>query len=44
MAKVFDEVLNKEVEVQEDITPDIGREILLEDPEEFIEIIGEVKQ
>lgn len=44
MAKVFDEVLNREVEVQEDVTPEVGKEILLEDPEEFLEVIGEVKQ
>ena len=30
--KVFDEYLQQEVEVQEEITPEIGRELKLEGP------------
>ena len=37
--KIFDNVLNKEVEVQEEITPEIGKEIKIDDPEEFKEIM-----
>ena len=33
--KVWDEILKKEVYVQEEITPEIGKEIKLEDPKEF---------
>lgn len=43
MAKVFDEVLNREVEVQEDVTAENGKEIVLTDPEEFASIIEEVE-
>ena len=30
--KVYDEFLQKEVEVQEEITPEIGKEIIINDP------------
>lgn len=33
--KVFDEFLQEDVEVQEEITPEIGKEMLIKDPEEF---------
>lgn len=33
--KVFDEFLQEDVEVQEEITPETGKEMLIEDPEEF---------
>ena len=42
--KVYDEYLQKEVEVQEEITPEIGREIKIEDPEEFKDIINRSEQ
>ena len=32
--KVFDEYLQEEVEVQEYITPEIGKELKLEEPKE----------
>jgi len=35
--KVFDEYLNEEVEVQEEITPEIGKELKLEEPKEVKE-------
>ena len=38
--KVFDEFLQKEVIVQPEITPDIGVEMKMEDPEEFKEILA----
>ena len=41
MAKIFDEVLQQEVYVQEEITPEEGREIKLYDPETFKEIMSE---
>lgn len=42
--KVFDEYLDKEVEVQEEITPEIGKEIQLDDPKEFKNIIEKGEQ
>ena len=42
--KVYDEYLKKEIEVQEEITPDIGKEIQLEDPIEFKQIIEKGEQ
>ena len=33
--KVYDEVLGMEVEVQEEVTPENGKEIVLEDTEEM---------
>lgn len=42
--KVFDENLKKEVDVQEEITPEIGREIKLDDPKEFAEIMKSEEQ
>ena len=41
--KVFDDVLQKEIYVQEEITPEIGKELILEDPAEFDEL-QEVEQ
>lgn len=35
--KVYDEYLKKEVEVQEYITPEIGKELKLEEPKEVEE-------
>ncbi len=35
LMKVFDEFLQEDVEVQEEITPEIGKEMLIKDPEEF---------
>lgn len=32
--KIFDEYLQQEVEVQEEITPEIGRELKLEEPKQ----------
>ena len=40
MAKYFDEFLNEEIEVQDEITPEIGRELKLVDPDEFKELEG----
>ena len=42
--KIYDDVLNREVEVQEEITPEKGKEIRLEDPEEFKNIIERGEQ
>lgn len=42
--KIYDEYLKQEVEVQEKITPEIGKEIRLDDPEEFKNIIEEEDQ
>lgn len=42
--KIFDEYLQQEIEVQEEITPEIGREIQLEEPKEFQNVIEEVEQ
>ena len=42
--KVFDEVIGKEVYVQEEITPEIGVEMKMEDPEEFKEIMKSDEQ
>ena len=42
--KIFDNILGKEVDVQEEITPAIGVEIKLEDPEEFKEIMKSEEQ
>lgn len=42
--KRFDEYLQREVEIQEDITPEIGKEIKLEEPKEFKEVLAEDKQ
>lgn len=41
--KVYDDFLKCEVEVQETITPEIGKEIKLEEPKEFEEL-KEVEQ
>ena len=41
--KVFDEFLNEEVYVQEEITPEIGVELKMEDPEE-LRAVEEVEQ
>ena len=41
--KYFDEVLQQEVEVQEEITPEIGREMKIEDPIEFEELFKEAE-
>jgi len=39
--KVFDEYLQKEVIVQPEITPEIGVEMKMDEPEEFKEIFEE---
>lgn len=36
--KVFDPIMNKEVVVQELVTPEVGVEIVLNDPESFKKI------
>lgn len=41
--KYFDEVLQQEVEVQEEITPEIGREMKIEDPIEFEKLFKEAE-
>lgn len=38
--KVFDEFLQKEVEVQEDITPEVGIEMQMDDPKEFEDVLA----
>ena len=40
MATYFDDVLKKDVEVQEEITPEIGKELKLDDPKELKELEG----
>lgn len=42
--KIFDKHLKKEVEVQEEITPEVGKEIKLDDPKEFAEIMKSEEQ
>ena len=42
--KVFDEFLKKEVVVQDDITPEVGIEMQMDDPEEFEEILSKEEQ
>lgn len=37
--KVFDEVLGREVEIQEVITPEIEKEIKIDDPDEITKVI-----
>lgn len=41
--KVFDEVLQKEVEVQETITPEVGKELKIDDPKEW-DVLKEEEQ
>lgn len=38
MMKIFDEVLEREVIVQQEITPEKGKQIQLEEPELFKEL------
>lgn len=38
--KVFDEFLQKEVEVQEEITPEVGIEMKMDDPKEFEDVLS----
>ena len=42
--KVWDEFLKKEVDVQTEITPEVGIEMKMEDPEEFEEILSKGEQ
>ena len=41
---IFDEFLQQDIEVQEEITPEIGKEMKIYDPAEFDEIIGKEEQ
>ncbi len=38
--KVFDEVLDMEIEVHEEVTPENGIEIFMNEPEELKEVFG----
>ena len=42
--KIYDEYLKQEIEVQQEITPEIGKEIQLEEPKEFQTVIEEEEQ
>ena len=42
--KVFDEFLQEEVDIQEEITPENGKEIKIEDPEGFEFVVEDEEQ
>ena len=42
--KIYDEYLKQEIEVQQEITPEVGKEIQLEEPKEFQTVIEEEEQ
>lgn len=44
MQTVFDEYLNKEVEVHDEVTPNIGKNLKIEDPDIFKQIFEKAQK